>query len=248
MRHIGLLPSPHPSITDTTPSTLLTSLYLNSDIAAASSTSSVVTFKTTQTDMDELDQTRRHRRRFYKIGQRSSGDIARDLSRLPLFCRQGLKTAIQGIFRSSRDSSSDGSNITLPMPCTGRVRDANLSDGMGEFDMGALRRVRRQKERNDLRHGTCDGGFEGVTAPAGLKRTYSVHVGGDEEDDSSSSSDFTVYSCASEGSEVEVSGGVALTEEAVETHTPDILTAPVPGQQRGAINDEMGLETIMTQV
>ncbi|KAF1846984.1 uncharacterized protein K460DRAFT_392445 [Cucurbitaria berberidis CBS 394.84] len=237
--------------------------------STASSDSSELTFKTTQTDMDEITAQRRPRRRFYKMGHRNSGDIAHDLSRLPAFLtRQGLKSAVQGIFRTGRDSSSSGSNVTLPLARTGTVRNLNESESVGEFDLGALRRVRRQKERNELRNGTYRGGFEGVIAKAHATGQHAVFASSHSRDDtgtgadetSSSESDFSVYSCASEGSEVEVEGGVALTEEAVETHTPDILAVDVPDQKLEAsmqsvemdeedgMGADIGLQSIMAQV
>ena len=196
------------------------------------------------------------------MGHRNSGDIARDLSRLPSFLtRQGLKSAVQGIFRSGRESSSSGSNVTLPLPRTGTVRDLNEPQSVGEFDLGALRRVRRQKERYELRNGTYTGGYEGVSRAPGHAASVSSHTGdGDSgEETGSSESDLSVYSCASEGSEVEVDGGVALTEEAVETHTPDILAINAPTQkleamvQSAEVGEEdgteadIGLQGIMTQ-
>ncbi|KAF1960979.1 hypothetical protein CC80DRAFT_404224 [Byssothecium circinans] len=214
-----------------------------------SSECSVVTFRTTQSDIDNLASKSRHRRRFYKLGYQSSGELARDLSRLRMFSRDGLKTAFQGIFRQSRESSSEGSNITLPLSRTGMARDVNGGSSMGEFDIGALRRVRRQKERNDLRNG-ISGGFEDVSLPPSAHQQRQGHVAESEEGSTSTrDSDFTVYSCISEGSEVEVDGGVALTEEAVETHTPDILSlSQTPAQVIGVEMDEMGLASIMTQV
>jgi hypothetical protein len=231
--------------------------------ALTASDSSERTFKTTQTDIEELHALRRPRRRFYNMGHRSSGEIARDLSNMPPpLTRQRLKTAIQSIFRPGRDSSSSGSMITLPVPRTGTVRDSSIAQPVGEFDIGALRRVRRQKERNELRNGTYIGGFEDVvaTVPALAKEdtTQSSH-GSDGECSRSSESDLSAYSCVSEGSEVEVKGGVALTEEAVESHTPDILTVKVPAsasaifaQTKMMDNDcsevDVGLQSIMAQV
>jgi hypothetical protein len=242
MRTIGLAKPPYSSA-HVSPSTLLTTDSML-DSESAPSRSSVVTFKTTQSDVDDLDESRRHRRRFYKMGHRSSGSISRDLSHLPLFTRRGLKSALQGFFRPSRESSSSGSNITLPLPRTNVARSADDVPAVGEFDMGALRRVRRQKERNDLRNGMYTGG---ANVTMGRKRGHS-QVGSNDDDSSSSSesSDHTVYSGTSEGSEVEVDGGVALTEEAVETHTPDILSDPVVAQQAG-LGDEVDLDSIMTQ-
>lgn len=214
-----------------------------------------MTFKTTQTDVDDLASMRQPRRRFYNLGYRSSREIAHDLGNLPtLLTKQGLKSAIQGIFRPSRDSSSSGSNITLPLPRTGTARYLHDSEAHREFDVGTLRRVRRQKERNDLTNGTYAGGFKGLGSALRPKITQATTEGerGDDEgdeDDEESDSNFTVYSCASEGSEVEVEGGVALTEEAVETHIPDILTADaveVPDTKTMDMEEEV--ESIMAQV
>ena len=201
------------------------------------------------------------------MGHRTSREISRDLSRLPSFLtRQGLKSAVQGIFGPGRESSSSGSNVTLPLPRTGTVRDLTESQTVGEFDLGALRRVRRQKEKNEVKDGTYTGGFEGVNEGASGTARHATSMSshsrdGDCEDETScSESDFSVYSCASEGSEVEVEGGVALTEEAVETHTPDILAIDVPGSKLEAIvqsaelngedrtEADIGLQSIMAQV
>lgn len=117
---------------------------------------------------------------------------------------------------------------------------------MGEFDMGALRRVRRQKEAIDLRTGMGSDNFEGVYEDAHLSSYAESASACGNQSDSSAESEFTVYSCASEGSEVEVHGGVALTEEAVETHTPDILSSPV--SEEGVDREEMESGSIMTQM
>ncbi|KAJ4362400.1 hypothetical protein N0V83_010493 [Neocucurbitaria cava] len=274
MRTIGNTVSSVPSSLAhaTTLSTLPTSgsfaTSTEAPYTASSSTtdSSELTFKTTQTDIDQIAAHRQPRRRFYRMRQRNSKDIARDLSRLPSFLtRQGLKSAVQGIFGPGRESSSSGSNVTLPLQRTGTVRDLNESQAVGEFDLGALRRVRRQKEKNEVRNGTYTGGFEGVNEGASAaSHTVSAsthsHDGHVEEDTSCSESDYSIYSGASEGSEVEVEGGVALTEEAVETQTPDILAVDVPAEkleamvQSAELNGEdetkadIGLQSIMAQV
>ncbi|KAF1933332.1 uncharacterized protein M421DRAFT_52334 [Didymella exigua CBS 183.55] len=234
--------------------------------STTASDSSELTFKTTQTDVDELRALRRPRRRFYNIGHRSSGEIARDLSRIPpLLSRQGLKTAMQAIFHPGRDSSSSGSMITLPVPRTGTVRDSTARRPVGDFDIGALRRVRRQKEKNEIRNGTYVGGFEDVgNAPAMTKvRTAHSPHGSDREGSCTSDSSFSVYSCISEGSEAEVDGGVALAEQAVESHTPDIVavnvrdahpsksaicirTKPLSWTEDGS--EDIGVQSIMAQV
>ncbi|KAJ4372635.1 hypothetical protein N0V86_007997 [Didymella sp. IMI 355093] len=226
--HVAHNKSPFP--TQTTTITFADDTDAPHTASATASDSSELTFKTTQTDVDELRALRRPRRRFYNIGHRSSGEIARDLSKIPpLLSRQGLKTAMHAIFHPGRDSSSSGSTITLPVPRTGIVRDSTAVRPVGDFDIGALRRVRRQKERNEIRNGTYVGGFEDMgNGPATPKPStaHSPH-GGDGEDSCSSESDFSVYSCISEGSEVEVDGGVALIEKAVESHTQGVLAVDI---------------------
>ncbi|KAF2027479.1 hypothetical protein EK21DRAFT_71873 [Setomelanomma holmii] len=210
------------------------------------------------TDMDKISAQRRPQRRFYRMGHRTSGSISRDLSRqLTLLTRQGLKTAFHGIFRSNRESSSQGSNITLPLPRTGTVRDSDSSHDVGDFDLPALRKVRRQKERNEVKKGLYVVGFEGVQGTASAS---SHHVlGTNEASSSGSESESSLYSSASRRSKVEVEadGGVALTEEAVETRTPDILAVGVSIGEDAAIIEgveiadedeaDIGLQSIMTQ-
>ncbi|KAF3037216.1 hypothetical protein E8E12_004474 [Didymella heteroderae] len=234
--------------------------------STVASDSSDLTFKTTQTDVDELRALRRPRRRFYNIGHRSSGEIARDLSRIPpLLSRQRLKTAMQAIFHPGRDSSSSGSMITLPVPRTGTVRDSSATRPVGDFDIGALRRVRRQKERNEIRNGTYVGGFEDVGSPPATTKpnTAQSPYSSDGEGSCTSDSDFSVYSCISEGSEVEVDGGVALSEEAVESDTPDIVAVDIrddppsktaicvrtkPLSWTEEISEDIGVQSIMAQI
>ena len=245
---------------NTTPSTLPTSDSFATSTGiphtASSNTtdSSEITFKTTQTDIDEISAQRR-RRRFYRMGRRSSIDIARSLSRAPsLLTPQGLKSAVQGIFRPGRESSSEGSNITLPLPRTGTVRDNTSSPTVGEFDLGALRRVRKEKERNELRNGTYAGGFEDVaantTALEFLLRSFGcTRIGWDVVLGEGA---FTT----DENENIKIEG-VAITEQAVETHTADIVALSVPATQKmGAMvktaevkeHADIGLQSIMAQV
>lgn len=240
----------------------LTSTDASHTASTASTDGSDATFKTTQTDIDIVSAQRRPRRRFYRMGRRTSGEIARDLSRLPTFLTaSGLKSAVQGIFRPGRESSSSGSNITLPLARTGTVRDLNASQSRREFDLGALRLVRREQEKQELRHGTYTGGFEGVeVAPQHADTAPSfLDAGCGAEESCSSDSNFSVYSSVSQGSEVEVEGGVALTEEAVETHVPDILAIDVCQPKRRSVlyTEEVeddgkevntGLQSIIAQV
>ncbi|KAG9191111.1 hypothetical protein G6011_09199 [Alternaria panax] len=243
---------------NSTPSTLPTSNSFATSTGAphtASSNttdSSALTFKTTQTDIDEISVQRRPRRRFYKMGRRSSVDIARSLSRAPgLLTPQGLKSAVQGIFRPGRESSSEGSNITLPLPRTGTVRNTTGSPAVGEFDLGALRRVRKQKERNELKNGTYSGGFEDVTAHTTVANDGLVG------NSSSTDSEFSVYSYTTDGNETLEIEGAVVTEEAAETHTPDIVALDISADQKmGAVvktveveeDSDVGLQSIMAQV
>lgn len=243
---------------NTTPSTLPTSDSFATSTGiphtASSNTtdSSEITFKTTQTDVDEISAQRRPHRRFYRMGRRSSIDIARSLSRAPsLLTPQGLKSAVQGIFRPGRESSSEGSNITLPLPRTGKVRDNTSSPTVGKFDLGALRRVRKEKERNELRNGTYAGGFEDVAANTTAIDDGSAGNNNDADPDFSASS-FTT----DENENIKIEG-VAITEQSVVTHTADIVALSVPATQKmGAMvktaevkeHADIGLQSIMAQV
>ncbi|KAJ4984570.1 hypothetical protein SVAN01_09971 [Stagonosporopsis vannaccii] len=227
--------------------------------ASTTSDSSELTFKTTQTDVDELRALRRPRRRFYNIGHRSSSDIARDLSRVPsLLSRQGLKTAMQAIFHPGRDSSSSGSMITLPVPRTGTVRDATAARPVRDFDIGALRRVRRQKERNEVRNGTYLGGFEDVRTPRVTTRHATVPgaLSSNVDGGCSSDSDFSACSCISEGSEVDAVGGTVVTEGTDKAHTaaniPTAKSAVCIRTKAVSYDDDnldrdVGLQSIMAQ-
>ncbi|KAL5374688.1 hypothetical protein PMIN06_007520 [Paraphaeosphaeria minitans] len=230
IRNISCRPIPAPlriTVEENMPSTLLVSSGFRDESPSTPSQSSMYTYKTTQSEIDTVNITRRHRRRFFKMGHRSSGELSRDLSRqLPLFFRQGLKDTFKGIFRATaRDSSSSGSNITLPMPHTAAARDTADVAAMGEFDMSALRRVKRQKDCLDLRQDHKNGAraSEQDNQNCVLRRQFSSRTDGESD---SSGSMISVYSCVSEGSEVEVEGGLALTEEAVEIHMPDIISDP----------------------
>jgi Rieske Fe-S protein len=194
------------------------------------------------------------------MGHRNSSDIARDLSRQSnRLSRQGLKSALQGIFRPNRDSSSEGSNITLPVPRTGTVRSSSEAEDIGDFDLPALRKVRKEKERMDVKKGTTVVTYEDESTVPGIYATNNIYNDHGTHEHSTSDNS-TMYSCVSHGSEVEVEGGVALIEEAVETHTPDILAIDDFQMRRATIiqdvemedDDEVGadtgLQSIMTQV
>lgn len=146
--------------------------------------------------------------------------------------------------------------ITLPVPRTGTVRDSAASRPVGDFDIGALRRVRRQKEKNEVRNGTYVGGFEGVATPCATQTQDTARPlhGMDGDGSCSSDSEFSVYSCISEDA-------VALTDEMIESQKPDILTLNVAASKPAicirtkavsceddAANKDMGLQSIMAQV
>ena len=152
------------------------------------------------------------------------------------------------------------------------MRNSNDLEEVGEFDLPALRKVRKEKERNDVKHGTLVAGFEGVQAdpvpahqpsPGSLAAVFNIKdlQNGLYETSNSGLSELSTYTSASEGSEVEVDGGVALTEEAVETHTPDILAVPTSKAKSATLVQDMemtddednaeadiGLQSIMAQV
>ncbi|KAF2825838.1 hypothetical protein CC86DRAFT_351883 [Ophiobolus disseminans] len=277
MKSVGnSVPSlPDSPTADGTPLSIPTtnSLSASTDAPPTASTSTTSssdrTFKTTQTDLDDISAQHSPRRRFYKMGHRSLGDVRKDLDRQSNRL-SGLKTAVQNIFRSGRESSSEGSSITLPLPRTGTVRNSNDSHDIGDFDLPTLRKVRKEKERSDVKHGTLVAGFEDVHAVPTNQHTATpltpiVCSPGSQSDSpeasNSGSSDFSISTSASAGSEIEVEGGVALTEEAVETHTPDILEVNVPAEKNAVVfqgmemtyeedDDEadIGLQSIMAQV
>ncbi|KAL5120023.1 hypothetical protein ACEQ8H_002121 [Pleosporales sp. CAS-2024a] len=246
------------------PTTTSLGLSIQAPPTASTSTSSAseLTFKTTQTDLDAISNQRHPRRRFYRLGRSTSGDIAPNLYRQShRLSRQGLKSALHGIFRSNRYSSSEGSNITLPIPRTGTVRNSSEVPDIGDFDLPALRKVGKEQERMDFRHGASAVGFE--HGPSRSSETMSKAVAEDEAasptGDLADSADSVMDSCESRGSEVQVEGGLALTEEAVDTHTPDILALDLSSLKiaLAAVQDvEMdveeadigGLQSIMAQV
>ncbi|KAF2734516.1 hypothetical protein EJ04DRAFT_245205 [Polyplosphaeria fusca] len=232
LKNIGLRPNP-PSPCDTVSPGMTTQ---TSDVSIETdpheSGSSVLTLKTTQSDMEELNHMRRPRRRFYNLGRRDSGDIARDIANIGLPWRHGLRQTLQKVFRTTRETSPACSSITLPIPHSGTTRPPTQETG--EFDIGSLRRVRRQKERADLRTSAASAHFESGRA----ERNQG------EGGRSTSASDFD--SIASDPNVL-----YEVTEEAIETHTPDVLPSPGPARTSGEaeLDDEpFSLDSIMTQV
>jgi hypothetical protein len=117
------------------------------------------------------------------------------------------------------------------------VRCSDSSPDVGEFDLPALRKVRQQKEADKIKDRIYLGGYESVHAntsatdpPLQAARTFTSSVADTEHQ--TIASGVKRFACATDGSEVEVDGGVALTEEAIETHTPDILAIDVLGMKR----------------
>jgi hypothetical protein len=266
MKTIGNLTQSFPSFSSSLPTSTSRAPSIDAPPTAATSTSSAsdLTFKTTQTDLDVISAQRRPHRRFYKMGHRNLGDIARDLSRQStMLTRHGLRIALQSIFRSNRDSSSSRSNITLPVPRTGTVRNSSKAQHVGDFDLPALRKVRKEKERIERKKGTYMIGHEDVPTHQGevnasaTGSAHNEHIA--HEASSFEESNVSMHLCASEGSEVMVDGGVALTEEAVRTHTPDILAVDFPALKHAAVvhdvemgedddvDADIGLQSIMTQ-
>lgn len=241
---------------------LVTSTDAPPTASTTTSTSSDLTFKTTQTDLDVIQGQHYPRRNFYKQGHRSAGDIARTLSRRrSTLIRPGLRSALQGIFHPSRASSSAGSNITLPVSRTETARSSSeVEDVEGS---SAPRKVQGENQRLELQTGSL--AFEDMLAN-GNKHTFSspdsdVDCQDDELQDSNTSSfDSLFYSDASDGSEVEVEVGAALKEGAVERHTPDVSRVGVSALKGATIVHDMemsddaddeadiGLQSIMAHV
>jgi hypothetical protein len=354
LRNIGLLPNPVPTEIPRddeplSPTTLPTSTDgtgtgTRDTGNITPSRASILTFRTTQTDLSTVQRLSNPRKRFYSLGSRSSRSVPGDLGGAPSVARK-FKSAIRGMFNpraesrkriktrvstprklsksghaekdkggegkrgekaengdvglaSIHDTEQESSTITLPLPGTGTAR--NITSGqsgekVGEFDVGTLRRIRRQNHSADLRNGVYAGGHQRIRisnkkskgksvrksqrnaerktpvshrhsqsvngtvdtratptiigqkqrknrngTPFNGTRAASVSMSSgsvDEDTSSNSESDFSVYSCSSEGEEVEVNGGVALTEEAGETHTPDILDM----SKRANGNADLGL-------
>ncbi|KAF2489734.1 hypothetical protein BU16DRAFT_622362 [Lophium mytilinum] len=203
VRNIGLRPRQHRLLSE--------EFYASFD--------SQYTITTTHSEQEDLHILRQGPRDFYKLGSGPSNELKREFQKISL--RSSLMQAFNSLFRPSRDPSSDGSTITLPLARTGRHR-GGWTDETDDFDLGSLKRVRSHRrlviEQESSR--TTSG--------------FTSDISEDDHLDASSSDAYSEYSSLSEGSEVEVDGGVALTEESVEKHIPDILT-----------EDE---EQIMTQV
>lgn len=292
LRHIGLRPNPslHPNLYAIPPSETFApdtpvSPSLSDPITSPTPSESDIssdTYKTTQSDFASAEDHRLRGKRFYILSNRSSGFIARALSShedLVSRGRQSISASIKAIFGrnhrvpshstttstglSSTSGSAGESSITLPVRCSGTVRDMESGERIRELDLGPLRRVRREQERADIRKGDKDWGFE--VGPriqfGGLVRREREQpspgptaASANEQHDEDSESNNSVYSCVSEGSEIEVDGGVALTEEAVETHAPDLVMVKlVPAEivEETDDGDEphgVDLASIMTQV
>jgi hypothetical protein len=80
---------------------------------------------------------------------------------------------------------------------------------------------------NDYEFGFDIGPWKDAATVALLLEPTAPDLDDDAEQDVEMEIDNDSVYSESEGSEVEVPGGVTLTEEAVETHTPDILNLPV---------------------
>ena len=187
-----------------------------------SGSASQFTIQTTQSERDDLSRIRQSVRNFYKLGSRSLTELLNEFQMAGL--RKSLKNAFHNVFRTGRESSSEGSNITLPLPGTGKHR--KLDQHVGEFDLGLLKRVRSVRRTLEVARNNS---MPVVEVMEGNEQDYMAETNvaetnGDSLDSSEDSSDYSAYSGLSEGNEVEVDGGVALTEEAVEMHTPDIIT------------------------
>jgi hypothetical protein len=197
------------------------------------SSDSQYTIQTTQSETEDLRLLRQGPRNFYNVNVDAEDELKRDFQRFGF--RNSLKHSLKQMFRPSRESSSEGSTITLPLPRTGIHRE-RWADEADEFDLGTLKRVRSHRRVTLERENESSQSSGGFTSDI------------DHVDGSSSSSCYSDYSSLSEGSEVEVEGGVALTEESVEKHTPDIITEEFEQQQQTQEAIKSAINQIMTQV
>ncbi|KAF2745991.1 hypothetical protein M011DRAFT_468875 [Sporormia fimetaria CBS 119925] len=138
------------------------------------STSSLLTYRTTQTDISVLRSLRTPSRRFYALSNRTSSSIQYHFLTRPLFSRDGLRAGIKSLFkRIDKNKPTElesltttpvpalaTSAITLPIPRSGTARPQTEDETIDDLDVGALRRVRRLKECAELARGDIAGGFE----------------------------------------------------------------------------------------
>ncbi|PSN66480.1 hypothetical protein BS50DRAFT_635594 [Corynespora cassiicola Philippines] len=114
MSRVGLQPVPISH--ETSPSVLSPTSAFSADTDLDDTVDSTLTFKTTQTDTDQIAAMRSPRRHFYSLGHRSSGDLVMHPNRLPILTRSGakLRAALKDMFcNPRRDESSDGSAIEV---------------------------------------------------------------------------------------------------------------------------------------
>ncbi len=245
MRTIGL------TAHATTPSTLPTSTTLGTPFGTpqtASTNSSEGTCKTSQTEVEKTVSPQRTKKRFQIRRHHSSQDGERDLQvHRPLFItRNSFKSAVHGIFRSKQISSS---NTTLPLQRKTRIDSLNKSEPL-------LIQVNGQNEECNTPNGTEGNKFQVAHVETAVTRSDNIV----EEFSVTALLGLPVQSQPSKGSEIKVDGGVALTEEAVETHTPDIIAFDIPTLKVETVaqddefhelddaSGDIGLQDIMAQV
>lgn len=160
------------------------------------------TFHTTDTDVEAINQNIQLSKQFYHVDRNATMSALSDADWNDAGkpgVRSRLIQTYYDVMRSARESSSDGSDIT--MLGYGKEALQDCDEDAKEFDLGLFDSLKRRDSQWSMRsphrkHSDLD------------DWEYLEHV---EDEDS-------------DGDEVEVDGGVALTEEAVETHTPDIIT------------------------
>lgn len=126
------------------------------------------------------------------------------------FSPRTIRRVSGSVADSSPRSVASGSSISLPTPTTARTSPMSFKADKETFACLADMRIKACAEKSEstedlVQTGTIVGGLGLLSADA-MSR--------------SSSTDSMGYP----GNEIEVEGGVALTEEAVRTHTPDLIT------------------------
>jgi hypothetical protein len=208
--------------------------------------SSNVTFKTTQTDIDEIAAQRRPRLNFYRVGSRPSSNMVQDVPRRSShLTTQGFKTAVQGMFRS-REPSSSGSSIACP-------------SSISEFDTTDVRRVRRDKKHDQVKSATSVDNSSRVANQGSVDSFSLLH----RDSGISTDSGIQLYS-----SEEDQDDRMQPRRPTARMHVPDVVAIKLPDsvtrlQKPGSViktrevvrggkehgnRHHVGLQSIMAQV
>ena len=116
---------------------------------------------------------------------------------------------------SVRYSVASSSSISLPTPSTARTSPMQFPDDNGKSDANSTRHFGRAADRADKVADLAHHYQDGATAPCHRASNAMAFL---------MSTNSSTESLVHLGDEVEVDGGIALTEEAIRTSTPDLAT------------------------